>query len=195
MKLVELTEKIYLEINSARRVSKCMFTKDELKMFLGYVDYINHNVGDYVTSIDTMVDGENFKIPSELRGLFYPSRIVFNPEMDRACVNLINKQPVFIDGDDIAYDYSAMVMFINKLYATFRKVPAFTESLIDVRRIVALSDYTGSTAWQNSVRANYNQDAIPCPLIYRFYEDYMYNMSAEDYCIIALRNIISKLAN
>jgi hypothetical protein len=193
MKLVNLSHRIYEEIDSSKRVSKCPFEEAELKMFLGFIDYINHNLGDYVSFVDTMVDADNFKLPVELVGLFYPSRIVFNPDMERSCVNLIDKQPIEIDGGKIAYDYSRLVQFVNKLYATFRKSPNYTESLRDVRRVVSLSNYVGNTAWKGKVIANYSQDAIPVPLNYRFYDEYVYNMSADDYCIIAIRNIISKL--
>jgi hypothetical protein len=193
MKLVNLSHRIYEEIDSSKRVSKCPFEEAELKMFLGFIDYINHNLGDYVSFVDAMVDADNFKLPVELVGLFYPSRIVFNPDMERSCVNLIDKQPIEIDGGKIAYDYSRLVQFVNKLYATFRKSPNYTESLRDIRRVVSLSNYVGNAAWKGKVIANYSQDAIPVPLNYRFYDEYVYNMSADDYCIIAVRNIISKL--
>jgi hypothetical protein len=200
MKIYEHADDIFSELDSHKRVSKMSLTEEDVKNWLAYVDRVNNNVGDYSSVIDESSNVETFKIPKELKGLFYPARIVQDPARDAMCLNLLVKEELSETEIPKDYDYDDFVRTTSRIYSALRQTPTFDVPLSQVRTIDQVANYVNRTMIGDKDDGFYtlirsDQTDLPVSLSIELYQDYAYGMSKKDYILQMIRNIIQLIIN
>lgn len=191
MLLVNYKDAFATELKALKRVSSDLIKDAEIKNLLQYIDYINNGVGDYTLSIDKNYDANGFKIPSEMKCLFYPSRLVIDISRDGHCKNLINKDATATCPAD--YDYNSFVRDVTKLYATLRKMPSFDVSIRDVRCPGDVGNYAACVMSDGKTQIAQTVNYLPIPLTVDLFEDYVYCVDVQTHMNMLFRNLFTAI--
>lgn len=197
MRLSLYAKDIFAELSAAKRISKLSFDETELERALQYIDYVNNMVTDYAAVIDDVANTDTFAIPSHLKGLFYPSRVVQDPTRESLQVNLLLKDGGCIwpiktaRGTD--YNYDDFRRFVTQLYAAYRLSPTFDTKLSDIRVIDQVDNVVSRMMRNSSTLMSVNHTALPVSLSCEYWSEFAYTMPSRDYILVMIRNILNSI--
>jgi hypothetical protein len=205
MKLSNYSKSLFQELETYRTVSRLKVTVDDCHDFLTWVDFINNNIPDDCYVYDVNIPHNEVLVTDEIKGLFLPHKLVFNPEKHFSCQNLIQKTSSVKVKDDagnvsdatpstLGYSYLDAQRFLVQMYSAMKAKPDFTVKVDDCRCIDNVINYIDRIeSASGELISSYNHTSVPIPSKITIYNDNEYSMSEEQYILIMLRNIVKSI--
>lgn len=194
MRLDKYAADLKTVVGSLKAVTRFDMAESELKQFLAFIDYVNNTLDEYSSQIGDSHNLDTFMVPTELKGLFYPARIVDDPAREHLCVNLLVKEDItdseIVNEDGkLTYTYNDFVDTVSKLYGTMRKNPDFALSLRDIRKIDQLSNHTARQMSDGYCQITSDTGVLPVELSVSVYKSHVFSLPEKQYVTDMFRSI------